>query len=265
MFGSFAIGEHMRKILTNIPRILIAVVSLIMLVWVNLNFVTAGTFIGSALFGAILLAALLWKPLCGLIKRIWKRIIGKIFLIAAGVVIAFCAVLCIVFSVNMAVCIEKPIDNPNAVIVLGCQVRGDTPSSMLAFRLIAAEEVLNAHPDAVCVVSGGKGNGENISEAEAMKRFLVDRGIDESRIIKEDKSVSTRENFRFSVEMLKERGITDGVVAVTNDFHQFRADLYARENGLKTVGHHSSRTPLRNILNYWVREWAALMALPFGI
>lgn len=255
----------MSKILSKIPRILIAAAALAMLIWVNLNFVTAGTYIGSASFGAIFLAVLLWNPLCGLIKRVWSKIIGKIFLIVIGGFAAVCAVMCIIFSVNMAVHIEKPLDDPKAVIVLGCQVRGETPSSMLAYRLIAAEEVMNAHPNTVCVVSGGQGSGEDISEAEAMHRFLVDRGIDESRIIKEDKSVSTRENFRFSVALLAERGITDGVVVVTNDFHQFRADIYARENGLKTVGHHSSRTPARNILNYWVREWAAIMALPFGI
>lgn len=255
----------MSKILSNIPRILIAGAALVMLVWVNLNFVTAGTYIGSALFGAIFLAALLWTPLCGLIKRFWSKIIGKIFLIVIGGFIAICAVMCVVFSVNMAVCAEKPLDDPHAVIVLGCQVKGEQPSSMLAYRLIAAAEVLSAHPDAVVVVSGGQGRGEDISEAEAMRRFLVDRGIAESRIIKEDKSVSTRENFRFSVELLAERGITDGVVVVTNDFHQFRAGIYARENGLKTVGHHSSRTPVRNMLNYWIREWAAIMALPFGI
>lgn len=47
---------------------------------------------------------------------------------------------------------------------------------------------------AVCIVSGGKGDSENISEAEAMYRWLVDKGIDSSRIYKEDKSTSTVEN-----------------------------------------------------------------------
>lgn len=255
----------MSKILSKIPRILIAAISLIMLVWVNLNFVTAGTFIGSALFGVIFLAALLWKPLCRLIKLLWGKIIGKIAVMVVGGVVAVCAVLCVIFSVNMAICIEKPVEEPKVVIVLGCQVRGEEPSSMLAYRLIAAIEVLEANPEAVCVVSGGQGSGESISEAEAMYRFLLDRGIPESRIIREDKSVSTRENIRFSAALLSERGITDNIVIVTNDFHQYRADIYARENGYTAVGHHSSRTPARNILNYWIREWAAIMAVHSGL
>ncbi len=255
----------MTKRISAALRILIAAISFIMLVWVNLNFVTAGTFIGTALFGAVFLIMLLWKPFCKLLKRIWRKHIGKILLILFGGIIAFCAVLCVVFSVNMAVCIEKPLDEPRAVIVLGCQVRGETPSSMLAYRLNAAREVLDEHPDAVCVVSGGQGNGEDISEAEAMRRYLIDNGIAGERILKEDKSVSTRENIRFSTEILSEMGITNGVVIVSNDFHQYRADIYARENGLSDIGHHSTRTPFHNLLNYWIREWAAIMAVRFEI
>lgn len=236
-----------------------------MLVWVNLNYITAGTFIGTAVFGAVFLITLLWKPFCGLIKSIWDKLFGRIALIVLGAVVAVCAVLCVVFSVNMAVNIEKTIDAPRAVIVLGCQVVGEEPSPMLRGRLNAALKVLNEYPEAVCAVSGGQGGGEDISEAEAMRRYLLDNGIAEERIIKEDKSVSTRENIRFSAEQLAEMGITDDIIIVTNDFHQYRADIYARENGFTSVGHHSSRTMLHNLLNYWVREWAAIMAVRFGI
>ena len=197
--------------------------------------------------------------------RIWCRLYVRLVLIVLGAVVAVCAVLCVVFSVNMAVSIDKKIDAPRAVIVLGCQVVGETPSPMLRGRLNAALEVLNKYPDTVCAVSGGQGSGEDISEAEAMRRYLLDNGIAGERIIKEDKSVSTRENIRFSAEQLAEMGITDDVIIVTNDFHQYRADIYARENGFTAVGHYSSRTKPHNLLNYWVREWAAIMAVRFGI
>ena len=237
-------------------RIIIAAVSCFLLVWVNLNFITAGTIIGSVLFGGIIALCVFWKPFCRLIKQLWSKIGGKIALIFIGTVIAFCVVFCSVFSVKMAIYVERPIDNPQAVIVLGCQVRGETPSIMLKNRLDTALETLNEYPDTVCVVSGGKGKGEDISEAEAMRRYLTENGIPESRIINEDKSKNTRENISFSKEILDERGI-DRAIIVTNDFHQYRADIYARRNGL-TVGHHSAVTRRLNLLNYWVREWAAL-------
>ena len=237
-------------------RIIIAAVSCFLLVWVNLNFITAGTIIGSVLFGGIIALCVFWKPFCRLIKQLWSKIGGKIALIFIGTVIALCVVFCSVFSVKMAIYVERPIDNPQAVIVLGCQVRGETPSIMLKNRLDTALETLNEYPDTVCVVSGGKGKGEDISEAEAMRRYLTENGIPESRIINEDKSKNTRENISFSKEILDERGI-DRAIIVTNDFHQYRADIYARRNGL-TVGHHSAETRRLNLLNYRVREWAAL-------
>lgn len=192
--------------------------------------------------------------------------IGRIFLVFAGSAAAVCVGLCAFFSVNMAACMDKPLDDTEAVIVLGCQVKGEVPSTMLAYRLVAAAEVLTEHPEAVCVVSGGQGSGEDIPEAEAMRRYLVEKlGIDNDRVIKEDSSVNTRENIRLSAALLSERGITDNVVIVTSDFHQYRADIYARKNGYKEIGHRSSKTPARNIANYWIREWAAIMAVHFGI
>lgn len=239
-----------------IIRTIVSVISFALFVWVNCNYFTAGTVIGSVLFGGVIALCVFWKPFCRFVKLLWSKIGGKIALSLLGAVAAFCVVCCSIFTVKMAACVERPLDEPQAVIVLGCQVRGETPSTMLAWRLDAAIETLSEYPEAVCVVSGGKGRGEDISEAEAMRRYLVQCGVSESRIIAEDKSTSTLENIAFSAEILKELNI-DRAVIVTSDFHQYRADIYARRNSL-TVGHHSSETPRYNLLNYWVREWAAL-------
>ena len=48
------------------------------------------------------------------------------------------------------------------------------------------------------MLSGGKGDGENISEAEAMYRYLTGHGIDGDRLIREEESTSTKENLEFS-------------------------------------------------------------------
>lgn len=242
--------------LSHIVRTLAAAVSLILLVWVDFNRFTAATVIGTVVFGAAFAACVFWAPFCRLVKRLWGKLPGRIALLLVGGVITACVVVCTVFSVNMARCIEKQIDKPGAVVVLGCRVRGETPSPMLARRLDAALETLSENPDALCVVCGGKGSGENISEAEAMRRYLTERGIPDERILAEDRSTNTRENITFAAELLKERGI-DRVVIVTSEFHQYRADVYARRRGL-IAGHHSCKTRMINVANYWVREWAAL-------
>lgn len=242
--------------LSYIFRIIVITIASALLLWANCNFFTAGTVIGNLLFGAVILICVLWKPFCRLIKKLWSKIPTRIVLVLIGSVTALCAVCCAFFTVNIFIFAERGLENPEAVIVLGCQVRGEEPSLMLQRRLDAALEVLEQNPEALCVVSGGQGSGEDISEAEAMKRYLTERGVSSDRIILEDRSVSTRENIRFSAELLKERGLSRAVIA-TNEFHQYRAGIYAKRNGL-TAGHHSGRTPLYNLLNYTVREWAAL-------
>lgn len=250
-------NKSFKNYISEIIRVFIGAAAFVLLIWVNCNFFTAGTVIGSALFGGTVLLCIFWKPFCRLLKRIWSKIGGKIALCVVGAFAAVCAGFCAFFSVQMAVYAEKPLEEPSAVIVLGCQVRGETPSLMLARRCDAAFEVLEEFPEAVCVVSGGQGHGEDISEAEAMRRYLVDKGVSEERILLEDKSTSTKENLEFSAEILKTHGI-EKVIIATNEFHQYRAEIYARQNKL-TAGHHSNRTPRHNLLNYWVREWAALM------
>lgn len=242
--------------ISAIIRAIVTATAFLLFVWVNINYFTAGTVIGTVVFGGAFAVCVFWKRFRGLVKRLWSRLGGKLALVLAGAAVLFCTVSCVYFSVNMALCTKRSVDAPEAVIVLGCQVRGEVPSVMLSRRLDAALETLSEYPDAICVVSGGQGGGEDISEAEAMRRYLVEHGIPESRVITEDRSTSTRENIAFSSEILKERGITRAVI-VTSDFHQYRAGLYAKRNGL-TVGHHSGRTPVFNLANYWVREWAAL-------
>lgn len=241
-----------------IIRIVIIICAAVCLVW-SCSFINAGAVLGVIGFGAIIAVCAFWKPFCGLIKRLWKRVPGRIALISAGTVIAAGLVTCAVFSVNMLICMDKPVEPVKAVIVLGCQVKGEEPSLFLRRRTDAAVKVLKENPEAVCIASGGKGNGENISEAECIKRCLMSHGIPESRIFTEDRSTSTRENFRYSKEIFDELGISDGIMIATNEFHQYRAGLYAKKLGL-TVGHVSCGTPPWALLNYWIREMPAILA-----
>ena len=91
----------------------------------------------------------------------------------------------------------------DAVIVLGAGLRGENLSLILRNRLDAAVEYYNENPEAVIVVSGGQGPDEDIPEAEAMERYLYEQGVPLNKIIKEDKSTSTEENFKFSKELLE--------------------------------------------------------------
>lgn len=252
------------KIVGLIIRIVVSVCAAVCLVWACfLSPYSAGSALGFVLFGIIIAVCALWKPLCRFVGRLWKKPVGKAAVIFLGSLAAGGVGICAFFSVNMAIYADEPVENVRAVMVLGCRVKGEEPSNMLKSRLNAALTVLDKYPGAVCVVSGGKGSGENISEAEAMRRYLVDNGIAQDRIFSEGNSSSTRENFRFSKSIFEELGISDGIVVVTNEFHQFRAEIYARRNGLD-VGHYSARTHTASFLNYCIREWPALLSAMMG-
>ncbi len=125
-------------------------------------------------------------------------------------------------------------DDENLIIVCGCYTNGYTPSNKLKSRLDTAYRLLCDNEKAVCIVSGGMGDDETVSEAESMRKYLVDLGIDEKRIIKEDKSRDTSENIINSIEKMKENGIPldSRVVCVSSDFHAVRVAMIAKEHGL---------------------------------
>ena len=119
------------------------------------------------------------------------------------------------------------------LIILGAQVREDGPSKVLTFRLDKAAEYLLKNPETLCIVTGGQGYNEPITEAEAMKLYLSDKGIGKERIITEEKAVNTVQNIRFSKEKLPSADVPVGIV--TNNFHIFRSMAIALNEGLTNV------------------------------
>lgn len=154
---------------------------------------------------------------------------------------------------------DRPSD---AVIVLGAGVNGTVPSLALATRIDVAADYLEAHPDVPAILSGGQGPGEDITEARAMYDALTKRGIEPGRLILEERSTSTAENFRYSGELLAESGMDmseSTIAVVTNDFHCFRAGMIARRAGL-TVFELPAELPWKWLsVNYYVREAFALV------
>lgn len=143
----------------------------------------------------------------------------------------------------------------DAIIVLGAGLRGSRPSSTLKGRLDAAYEYHKENPDALIVVSGGKGHDEDITEAEAMEKYLINLGVPKERIIKEEKSTSTYENFVFSKKILDGFFEKDYKIAyISNDYHVFRAGKIAHDSGFENTTHTHSDTIWHSVLPGVLRE-----------
>ena len=150
---------------------------------------------------------------------------------------------------------DKDAERPY-LIVLGAAVYGDRPSLTLVRRLEGALDYLEKYPESVAIVSGGMGPGETVTEAQAMHDWLRSRGIDEERIILEDKATSTKENLSFSFEKIRERGDSpEGNVAIVSSaYHLFRAKSMARLQGVDAAGVAAPWGFPMVMLNYFIRE-----------
>lgn len=148
----------------------------------------------------------------------------------------------------------------DTVIVLGCGIWPDgRPTLALAMRLDKAVEYFRDNPHVNIIVSGGQGPNEPFPEALAMRDYLINRGIPGEKIINEDESSSTRENFEFSRRIM---GIPDDhiekIIFITNDFHIFRARILAKRFGFEAYAI-AAPTPRVILLNSYLREFFAFV------
>ncbi len=193
-----------------------------------------------------------------LIRNIPKAIkIGVLSIVAAGLLLFVVLFVNVLTGFN-----DKPDEKVDCVIVLGAKMRGNTVSRSLADRLDAAYDYVmeEGNEDVIVIVSGGQGSDEIITEAQGMKDYLVDKGLDENRIIMEDKSTNTMENLKFSYEIIEEMYGNDANIAIcTSNFHVYRATLLAENIGIENVSGLAAYTKPILLPNSTVRECLALV------
>ncbi len=184
-----------------------------------------------------------------------------------------------------------PEDEQLTVMVFGCYVRGEEPGRTLTTRLDAALSLLKRYPNADCIVSGGQGSNEAISEAEAMRRYLVSRGIAEERITLEDRSTNTSENLEYTFAILTDsesdgsaastpgspassnstdsaRSVdTDGrrLVGVSSEYHLPRIRMLSRALGREIETYPAYDANIGNTLIYTLREYMGVAKLWLGV
>lgn len=253
---------RIRKLILGLLRVfLILAGSLLVLDTVLLVVLRIGNFSLGHIMPLIIGTPLLFMGIfLSLIKKLCKRHIAWRILVyfVAFSYILFGITLCVTTALTFTAQNDPP-QGADAIIVLGAGIKGERVTLTLANRLNKAIEYHNANPESIIIVSGGQGRGEAISEAFAMKRYLVAHNIDESKIYMEDKSTSTVENFVFSNEIIK--GLFPNgakIVFVTTDFHVFRAEQVAKKHGIEAEGI-GSESVWYITLNNYLRECAAIV------
>ncbi|STP39544.1 integral membrane protein [Enterococcus durans] len=181
------------------------------------------------------------------------------------------AYLLIVFFNFMTVSIlyqfNRPRYNQDYIVVLGAGlIDGERVSPLLAKRINKAIAFYWAQSKAtlnppVLLMSGGKGTDEKVAEAIAMKQYALEKGIPERDILVETNSTTTLENMLFSKEIMDQQ--MNGpyrAIFTSNNYHTFRAGLYARQAKLNANGI-GAKTALYYLPNAILREFIAILVL----
>ena len=177
------------------------------------------------------------------------RILMILFCIA---LVMYAGLICFVWIQERAVSRDIPEEgNYDAIVVLGAQVLPDgTPSVQLSWRLDKAVEAWQMHP-VPTVVCGAQGADEPMTEAEAMRDYLVARGLPEGEILLDSQSFNTNQNLQNAAVLLRDRKNVKRVLIVTSDYHVPRAMALARDLGYEAAGLGS---PCKQ--EYWIKNHA---------
>lgn len=214
-------------------------------------FVTANRNLGMTLVLVSAVFVGVWAAFLPRFVRHWWVVAASLLLVAAVAGLAS-------FLAWVGVQDDTTYDE-DALIVLGAAVHRDVPSRTLVGRLDEALAYHRRNPSALIVVSGGQGPGEHRTEASVMAEYLGAHGVPAAKIVQEDRSTSTEQNFAFSKKLLDAR-LPQGykTVFVTNEFHVYRAGIMAREAGLDPR-HVSSSSPWYFWPTYYLRETLAVV------
>lgn len=212
------------------------------------NFYFIWLFLG---IGAIIFSILIKKGIWANHIPLWIRrifitlvcLLGALFVIVEG---------CIISGFS-----QKGPEKLDYLVVLGAQMKTSGPSKALQYRLDEAIRYLEENPNTQVIVSGGQGADEHISEAQGMYDYLVEKGIEPSRIIRENQSKNTFQNLTFSAEFLDKENNSVGVVS--NNFHVFRAVKIARKAGYQNVYGISAKGEPFLQFNNMMREFFGVM------
>ncbi len=208
----------------------------------------------SLVAGILLIVFSYWDKLWISKQKAWLQK-GFMGLALCGILFFLATEFCIIRTA-----VSKPLPNADYVLLLGSKVESWGPSTDYKARLDAADAYLKENPNTQVIACGGQGSDEHISEAQAAYDYLSARGIETSRIYKEDQSTNTFENIQNAAGIVKELGKDPkevNVVIISADYHLMRAKLLAKEAGFTHVSSKPSQGLWILVPHYYMREFFA--------
>ncbi|WBW95194.1 YdcF family protein [Oceanirhabdus sp. W0125-5] len=190
-------------------------------------------------------------------KKYKKNLLNKIVTFGISLfIVSFVIIQCMISYQGD----KNNLSDMDYVIILGTQVIGDRPGLELKNRLDKAIRIINDNQSCKIIVCGGTGYNQKFSEAYVMKKYLIEKGIDNDRILKEEKSTNTYENIKNANDIIRNIDNRDNIkVGVcSNDYHVYRGKIISKKFELNPVGIYA-KTPLYIIPNHRMREYCSIL------
>lgn len=154
----------------------------------------------------------------------------------------------------------------DAIVVLGAAQYNGEASPVLKARLDHAAALWNDGVASTVVVTGGKAEGDRVTEATAAANYLQSLGVPDRAVLREVHGTNTWNSLQAAARFLKERKLTR-VVVVSDPFHVARAKAMANSLGLQAQASATRTSPLRDAATapYYAKEiGATAVGIPFG-
>ena len=129
----------------------------------------------------------------------------------------------------------------DAIIVLGASADSKGVSPVYRERINHGIYLYNNGYADYIILTGGKGKGNDFSDAQKAKEYVLSKGIPEDVILIEEKSKITEENLKYSKEILDNYNI-DACILVSDPLHMKRAMLMAKDLGLNAFSSPTATT-----------------------
>lgn len=153
----------------------------------------------------------------------------------------------------------------DAIVVMGAAHYGGRPSPVLRARLDHALTLWREHESPRVVLTGGRREGDLISEAAAGRRYVMRRGVPAAAISLESVGRTSLASMHGAAALLhRSDSLPDkpSVLLVSDPFHMLRLDVLARMHGLRPMPSPTRTSPIsanRSVaIEYILRESIAL-------
>ncbi|UXU51220.1 YdcF family protein [Staphylococcus arlettae] len=208
----------------------------------------------------LLLWIIVTSPVAFFINKSLASYIFVVYIFIVSLLIYFLSLFNSCFILSLFYSRRKVNTNIRYILVLGSGLIEDKVPPLLQSRIDIGKNFSDSKKDADIkfLLSGGQGKDERISEAQAMKNYLISQGVNENKIICENKSQSTYENLQFSKKLIKKN---TNILICSNNFHILRAVFIAKKLKYQHFYSLGSKTKNYFFTNAFIRELIAILKM----